>query len=211
MSKTRKNRKSKTIFVTKAGLKKTRGWTSSMIWEFLGEPDTTRTNKRNKSGPRIQFYDLERVLKIETSPKFKIASEAAKKRPDATNAAAESQRQTLVQRVDKLKIEVPIIDDKTLTLQACDHYNRLPRSQRNDSCAGPSSPSAFLARIKVNFLRHGRTRYEAILKRWFRRTGADDARLMFKKKVLDVIATKYPKLGNECEEQKRKAETVLLW
>jgi hypothetical protein len=65
---------------SKAGLKKGRGWTESLINRFLPEPCEIKPNPYYDSAPPMLLYSLDRVLTIESSEEFKAEKEKADKR-----------------------------------------------------------------------------------------------------------------------------------
>ena len=193
---------SKADFLTKSNLKE-RGWTEKTIERWLGEADRTKTNPYRKSGPPMQLYRLDRVVETEANPEF-VASQAGldKRRESAAKAVATKEKQTM-DYVRGLVPSVGIIHDKnTLIEAACEHYNDLHASRgHDDKYAHPRSDQDFLQRITVNFLRHQMSGYEDHLDQVFGKTGAGNARLVIRDKVLRAIADSYPWLASECFRQ----------
>lgn len=123
-------------------------------------------------------------------------------------------KSTALEYVNRLEINVPTMSYEVLIQKACNHYNdweeRSIKKYRyiNDNFpATPDSDLAFLERITVNYLRHQLTSYEKNLSDTFGEKGRYNAVMKIRKKVYKAIATTYPQLAKECQQQlKRKAK-----
>jgi hypothetical protein len=51
--------------ITKTGLKIDRGWTDSIIKQFLPEPDLIKKNPHYRRGSDMQLFNLEKIELIE--------------------------------------------------------------------------------------------------------------------------------------------------
>jgi hypothetical protein len=71
------------------GLKE-RGWTESMIRDFLGKPDLRVDNPHYKSAAPMRLWRLQRAEAIEVTPEFAAARERAGRRCAAAAQAAET-------------------------------------------------------------------------------------------------------------------------
>ena len=58
-------------YISKASLKKRKGWTDKAIMLFLKEPDKKVINMFYKSSAPIKLYSIKRVLNAESKIKFK--------------------------------------------------------------------------------------------------------------------------------------------
>ena len=184
--------------LTKTGVKE-RGWTDSLIRQFLGEPDSTKVNFYYKSGPPVCLYLVSRVEAAEMTPEFVAAREKVEKRQTSAAVAVKTKRNHLQALVDKITITVPKMDHNKLIRLACESYNE--RNWERDCYASDNSDPAFLDRMCVNYLRHNMTHYENLLDVTAGKVGAGDAYCEIKGKVLDAIATAYPYLASECIRQ----------
>ena len=94
----------------------------------------------------------------------------------------------------------------SLLMKAVAHYNSRPSSPKDpDSIGDPR----VLERISVDFLQNelaSRWDEESFLKSIEGLVGAAAARLAIRRKVVAAIATAYPRLANECDQQWREAK-----
>jgi hypothetical protein len=67
-------------FISVWGLKWQRYWTDSLIKKFLGEPDKLGMNPVIRTGPKVRFYNLKRVVGVERTPEFQEAFIKSQKR-----------------------------------------------------------------------------------------------------------------------------------
>ena len=67
-------------FISVWGLKWQRYWTDSLIKKFLGEPDKLGMNPVIRTGPKVRFYNLKRVVDAERTPEFQEAFIKSQKR-----------------------------------------------------------------------------------------------------------------------------------
>ena len=67
-------------FISVWGLKWQRYWTDSLIKKFLGEPDKLGMNPVIRTGPKVRFYNLKRVVDVERTPEFQEAFTKSQKR-----------------------------------------------------------------------------------------------------------------------------------
>jgi hypothetical protein len=62
-----------------------RGWTRSMVQEFLPTPDALRQNPHRRAGRPMRLFREERVLRVESTPDFVLrrATVTARRRRSA--------------------------------------------------------------------------------------------------------------------------------
>lgn len=196
---------------------KDRGWTASLIRDFLGKHDTEKPNPMFRSSPPMKLFALKRVQKQESTPEFKEAFEKAKKRSKTSRKArikvVSKKRQELQDKINKMKIRVPGMSYEKLERKAIKHYNdweemksRTRGNYGEISWADSDSDKFFLQRISVNYLRHELTSYEDKLNALARKIGRRDGYVSIKKKVLEAIASQYPELSGECDRQIKDVE-----
>ena len=185
-------------FITLTNLKKKRGWTDSLIRDFLGNPDQVKTNPRFASAAPMKLFEEKRVKRVEKSPKFKQAQAGCKGRREAAQKALATKRKKIDAYVEQVKIEVPQMERDKLIQCACNSFNV---GRDDGDLARPDSAPGFLARICVNYLRHEMTEYEHHLDLIAGKVGARDAYLEIKEKVLEAIGDQYDWLADECDRQ----------
>jgi len=195
-----KESNAKPAHLTATGLK-LRGWTDTLIKNFLGDPDRTAENRHYKSGPPVRLYKLSRVEAVESSDEFKQAHGKAQERSRRQKAVAQEQSKKLLQKVSEMPITVDLLPlDKVLD-DAIRHFNAHPKRERDNRGADKGSDQPFLDRIMVNHIRHNLTHYDKFLDEVERKTAAMDARELINQRIYDAIAQEYPDLGTECDRQ----------
>ncbi len=184
-----------------------RGWTATAVRRFLGRPDAAVERVRGGWSYVEHRFAAPRVRAAEVSPAFA----AWMQERDARRAAARrGQERALVEAVE-LVSDVPRMPLAELHGLAVENYNErlLERMSRRQEWgkrpASVGSEPTFLARLSVNYLRHVRTPYDAVLRR-LDRLGQPgrDAAIRVKRRVLDAVAIAYPELAAECARQLAK-------
>ncbi|WP_329340375.1 hypothetical protein OG866_32915 [Streptomyces sp. NBC_00663] len=182
-----------------------------MVHQLLGEPDLLRTNPYFRTAPRTRLYRVERIAAAERSDEFRTAAAAALRRSAAARAAAARRRREVLARIAAEPVDVPHLAPERLAAAAVEHRNHRDRErvyERSDHVPDPATlenaePGA-LARWKVNYLRHGLTRYDELLDGLYGSTGRATAEELLRRKVYAAIAEAYPDLARECEQQLRE-------
>lgn len=192
-------------FVTQSALLK-RGWSLTMIRDFLGDPEKTRRNHAHPGGAPLKLYALERALMSEQSERFQALSSARARSMEHRSVAARGaharRRKELLAALEALPITVTSRADEALLRDAIENYNA--RSAGKDAApASPASDLAFLERIQVNYARHCLTRYDAVLEFTAAKSGVSEANQLIRERILDAIAEVYPHLEEECWRQQR--------
>jgi hypothetical protein len=77
-------------FISVWGLKWQRYWTDSLIKKFLGEPDKLGMNPVIRTGPKVRFYNLKRVVDVERTPEFQEAFIKSQKRSKQSKTNAKN-------------------------------------------------------------------------------------------------------------------------
>lgn len=188
-------------WLSKAAIKE-RGWTEGAIKQFLGSPEETRKNPHYRSGASMQLWRFETVFEAEQNPEF-IAWKTKHncRREGFKNRAIEQHQQRrslLMEWVDSLAIKVPKYSEEQLFKFAILNYNNL-WSERGEfekliyQDFRKLDPE-FLHRITINALLHALSDYEYHLSQVEGRTGASEARINLKRKLLTSIHKAYPKV-----------------
>lgn len=182
-----------------------RGWTDGLIRQFLPKADVTRVNPHHRCGPPICLYDRARVESIEKTPEFQAAKQRADRRSAVAREAAERKREETLDGIEELEITIPRLSEEELIRCSCEHFNS---RTKGDLLATPDSDRVFLARICVNYLRHGETEYDQWLDTLWGRVGKNEALDALKYRIFAAIAETYPWLADECERQLEKFRDV---
>jgi hypothetical protein len=196
-------------FLSLTGLK-ARGWTAGLITSLLGAPDQLAANPHYRAAAPMRLYRRERVEAVEASAAWAARHEAVQKRKDAAGRAVQTRQQHMQAYLEGLTLDVPMLPGDVLTRQACAHYNRRQAERYWEEWreATPDSDPAFLARITVNYVRHGLSRYEQELEQVFGKVGVREAYAAISQKVYGAIGAAYPTLAGECARQLREKLTL---
>jgi hypothetical protein len=141
---------------------KARGWTETLIRDYLGAPDSSCLNPYYRSAAPMRLYARARVEAVEASPAWSTLQEQVARRKAAAAKAVETKTQRLWDDLLELEITVPVMPLAELTEQACVHYHdqQSVRERWDAQEATPASNPSFLERISVNYLRHRLSSYE---------------------------------------------------
>ena len=197
MKKTKDNNE----YINQTMLLKRNGWTAKAVKLFLPTPDKETTNPRYKNASPQKMYLLSTIEKIEDSEAFLLFLEGNNKRTAAAQKAVETKRRKIMDYVNNIKIEVPIIEKTKLLNDSITHYNEYQeylfynkggyKKQDQPFLASTSSDALFLKRITLNYLRHNLTNYEDELTEIFGKTGTDEAYDVLKERINKAILTQY--------------------
>jgi hypothetical protein len=97
-------------YITKSTIKG-RGWTDSLIAQFLKNPDKEAPNPHYEAGPPMRLYSLARVQRVEATERFQVALAAVakgrenRKAGSARGVQTKSMRTLLV--IDAIVITTP--------------------------------------------------------------------------------------------------------
>lgn len=189
------------------------GLTKTMIKNLLPEP-TERPNPHYKCAAPMKLWEQGKVLEIMETEDFKRALEKASKRKNAAKSVAKTKENLLLNEINKLveNIEIKVIPDDKLIKKTVAAKN-LWYSYQDDmrgtfyehrvNCNNIDDYT--LARWIVNYIRHNLVKYDQTIENLKGKIGKDKAYFVFKKAVLDKIASVYPKYAAEC---KRQADTI---
>jgi len=192
---------------------KERGWTDSIIRDYLGAPDLTKPNTTYKSAAPMRLYDLARAEAVEATNDWTDLMEKTARRKASGLKAAATKHAHMSARLAAMVITVPSMPLSDVIVEACDSYNwhqnqKLRERRYYDyDDASPSSDPAFLLRITVNFLRHEMSQYDVELAHTYGKVGVRMAYAQINRKVYDAIAAAYPDLADECVRQVTRKES----
>lgn len=185
------------------------GWTKTMIKNLLPEP-TERPNPHYKCAAPMKLWEQEKVLEVMETEDFKKALEKASKRKNAAKSAVKTKENLLLNEINKLveNIEIKVIPDDKLIKKTIAAKNLWYSYQ--DDMRGTfyehrvyrnSIDDCTLARWVVNYIRHNLVKYDQTMENIKGKIGKDKAYFVFKKAVLDKIASVYPQYAAECQRQ----------
>ena len=193
--------------ITKSNLKSERGWTDSLIREFLPNPDMIKQNPHYRSGSPMLLYKISNINEIENSVIFKSRLKIVKKRKVSAKKSIKTKIRKLKEYLDTIKINLPILEKEKLINRACSHYNRMQENREMQglkTCglmASNGSDTVFIDRITVNYIRHSLSKYEDYLDKTCGKVGFSEAYLEIRNKIFLKISELYPWLLKECQNQ----------
>lgn len=182
-------------FIVKSDLKSKRNWTDGLIKKFLPTPDLTKVNPIYKSGHPMCLYDLNKVIKIESSELFVVEYEKLKRRKNFSKKEMVNQKNELLEKVEKIEIKVKKVNETKLYKVAInENLYPLTISQKEMN-------QKTRDRIAVNYIRHYLTTYSVGLGKLYSEIGYGEGYLLLSKKLYDQIKQTYPFLSKECNRQ----------
>jgi len=185
---------------------KQRGWTETLVKQFLGPPDATRPNPHYKSAAPMRLYAATRVEALEACEDWRRAAERSRMRSEAGKAVAVRKADELIERAEQLPITVTRLPLDQLQKRAIASYNafhvEVLWERVNDyEKADAQSDPAFLSRITVNYIRHSLTAYDKHLQEVAGRIGLSQAIGTIRRRVYAAISATYPEYAEECQRQ----------
>ena len=153
-----------------------RGWTTAMIRDLLGDPDTTRRNPVYRTAAPMRLWLRARAEQVEQSDTFARRRRQAEARSKAGTAAAQRKREQLIALVEAEPVPVPQLPLSQIRRDAIAHFNAHGALRDHGDRATEDSDSDFLDRITVNYLCHELTDYENRLAGLFGQTRLDASR-----------------------------------
>lgn len=169
---------------------KDRGWTETMLKKLSVQPDKFATNPYYKNASQMKLYSLARIKEIENTQQFNELYKKSQMRRESAQKAVNTKTNNLLTYVNSIPLRVEYMPDPELTQAAIDSYNTWQKNRpsvQNGSnepfTASESSDSAFLARIRLNFIRHNLTNYDEILEEIRGKTGVKEVYPMLKSMV----------------------------
>ena len=194
----------RSLYYNKTELRE-RGWTDSMIAEFLKDSRCVEFQGTLKSKPQ-KCYLKSKVEKIEKSKKFKSNFLMSKERRKCVQKRVERIKafnlESLEKSADKIKVIKKPIEDiwKGAFMTKMNWY--MANGEVEFSLARPCDiDEATKKRWCVNYIRHKKTKYDFKLRSLFGKVGASEMYLALHKIVLLKIKETYPELKDECERQ----------
>lgn len=203
------------------------GWTKAMIKNLLPAP-TEVPNPHYKYAAPMKLWSKDLVVKTMSTEEFKIAQEKANKRKKAAKSATKTKIENLKDKMIDIanSINIRVLPDDELVDMVLKeqeqviksrmenkveyYYNHLTADNsyelqeledelENYTFCRPNNDT--LNRWVVNFIRHNLVDYDNVLYKNKGKTGKDEAYPIFKKAVLNKIASVYPKYAEECNSQ----------
>jgi hypothetical protein len=177
-----------------------RGWSVRLIRETLGEPDATRTNPHNRSGPPVKLYRRERVEDAERQPRVREYLAGRPRRAERAKRAAQTRCDGTLAAIAALPIAVEAVPLSELRRRAIAAWE----ARNCDSAKGVDETT--IQRWMVNHARHHLTAYDRTINALVGQTGRVDAVKALRRRIYGAIAAAYPALANECDRQARARE-----
>ena len=173
-----------------------RGWSKSMITNFLGEADYALPDPKHHATKertrRKKCYLIKRVEESENTDEFLRLAANKNVRREAALKAVRTKEKNLFNFVGDLEIEIDFPAD--LETMAISHARSLASNRRDERQAKQTMPDEHTQiRWQINYLRHKCTSYDEIIySELFGKVGKVKAKFMLKAKVLKAIADVFP-------------------
>jgi len=192
-------------YINLSELKK-RGWTTTKINAWLGEPDARTLNPKYASASPQKLYLIRRVKQQERNKRFQDWLNATNTRRQKLSVSLKrkntAKKDELQRKISSLEITIPKMKKTQLYQNAVKHYNLLWLARGDfEKSASIKDDEEFLKRISVNMLRHAYSKYEPELQKLVGKTGADEARVLLKQRINQEIARTYPYLKATNQDQ----------
>lgn len=182
------------------GKLKERGWTETLVKQFLGPADASVPNPVMASAPPMRLWNLERIKACEATQAFQEALEQSAKRKDAAQRGVQTKTALTLKLAQEMPINLKKIDLISLAIEARKHYAK--GGQRTEPKFKPwGDKDPFRDRLCVNYLRHQATLYHENLDQLFRKTGTNKAYLLLWERITAIICRGYPVLEAEARRQ----------
>lgn len=186
------------------------GFSDKLIRELLPEPELV-DNPHYKCAAPMRLYFEADVLKAMQEEPFIAYQVKRRKRTESAKKAVKTKCENLKREMLTIsdKIIVKRLDLQTLaqkTIKAKNDYYEYLGLWRNIYRTTYGADAQTLDRWMVNYIRHNLTEYDEELDRLYGKTGRTEAYFLFFKAVMEKIATVYPELKEECENQIRDKE-----
>ncbi|SDI55939.1 hypothetical protein SAMN05421493_11811 [Pseudobutyrivibrio sp. 49] len=200
--------------LTKTKLKEEYGFNQKMIDELLPEP-IEKVNPHYSSGSKMQLWEKETVLVVMDTEEYKSMAARKRTRSVAARKAADTKRtKTLQKALDYVSsINIPILPIEELRRRAYEEgieYQAYKAEVRGDYDYVPSAYGDIDDETKnrwtVNYIRHELTDYDAYLSELKGNIGCGVAYQNVVESMLEKIASVYPDLAGECNNQKKRKE-----
>jgi hypothetical protein len=174
-----------------------RGWTATMIWRLLGDPDATVGNPGDGSEACVGLWRVERVHAAQTTETWARAVDAAHEYSLRGLRCSKRRRERALQVLDDTPVSLPDLDRDTLIREACEYHSRWSGAFAGES--GPASSGmdpAFLNRICVDYLLLRTVSPEQIFGQLADEgIKIDHCEVRWHRRVLETINQQYPYLA----------------
>ena len=178
-----------------------RGWSPAMIRDFLGEPDA---HAPGHYGTTQCLYLRNHTTTKELTPEWASARQKAQARSRAARAGIVAHRAKAGAAARaNLRIALPDLSLDELLARAAESANLLAavRGRAGYYTFAPwSEPDPTRDRICVNYIRHERSTYDAVLDA-SGELGRGEARAEMRQALADAIADRWPPLAEEADRQ----------
>ena len=184
------------------------GFTAKMIETMLSEP-ILKDNPHYRCAAPMKLWLITEVEVVMQTDEFKEAVQKRESRRQGAAKAVETKRAKLhaeiEAKIQKIKVEVLTIGQ--LRNEAIADRQAWYDMDWENCCDAASADEPTIKRWMVNYVRHNLTSYDDVLYRMSGKVGCQDEYLTYKFAVLDKIAEAYPKLKQECNQQKQRTQS----
>lgn len=192
-------------YLSKQRIKDEYEFTDAMIRDLLPAPELTKPNPHYRTtGAPMQLWLKSTVEKVVATDEFAESLKRRRERSQRAKASMQARRtHTLGEYCDKAKaitvVRIPLGDLEKRAVKAKEDYEH---DKGNYGFLAGSAPDYVRRRWMVNYVRHNLTVYDRDLHDMKGKVGVHEGYEVYKSAVLDEIATVYPELAEECDDQK---------
>ena len=157
----------------------------------------------------ITVRQLTEVDAVMQTDEFKDAVKKRESRRQGAAKAVETKRAKLHAEIEAKiqKIKVKVLPMSQLRDEAIADRQAWYDMDWDNYCDATSADEPTIKRWMVNYVRHNLTSYDDVLYRMSGKVGCHIEYLTYKFAVLDKIAETYPKLKQECNQQKQRTQS----
>ena len=184
------------------------GFTAKMIETMLSEP-ILKDNPHYRCAAPMKLWLITEVDAVMQTDEFKEAVAKRESRRQGAAKAVETKRAKLHAEIEAKiqKIKVKVLPMGQLRDKAIADRQAWYDMDWENCCDASSADESTVKRWMVNYVRHNLTSYDDVLYRMSGKVGCHNEYLTYKFAVLDKIAAAYPKLKQECNQQKQRTQT----
>jgi len=175
---------------------RTRGWTASLIEQFLPDPCRLETNPHNVAFGRMRLFSVEKIREIESYDEFRDAQQEARKKSVRRLQYNNDKAILLMDISNRIEVKIPSYDLPYLLAVSFEAYqkNQIEFRLMDD----PVAAGCLLA---VEYLEQHCEPALWQLDEYFHVPGIREARNALQRRIYKYITVQYPELGEECQRR----------
>ena len=191
-------------------VKKKHGFSDRLVRELLGDPDITEPNPHFRRGAPVPLYYIPRVNKAKLSEAWIAYQPTHAREQAAAKKVANEKRQKTLAWAKSVEIQWHERTPESLDTARRGGFDHWCRQQDGYDPPGYEGMDMLdLDRLAVHYLRHENLPYEKRLTQARVMHGGPQAAQIIKRRCLRKIASRFPKLADECRQQEQGGNYML--